>query len=288
MRPPRVAIGLTACVACACHVFASDLQQPTPRELASTRGFRWVNDSSEHFQLHIERGSALEQRRDLLKVRLEESRRRVLTRLGETDYPRTIHLFVVGARARMRPLVGRSTNAIAFHRSHVIAMVVTETWGAAATHEIFHVVAMNLWGIGPVWLNEGLGVYMDGQWHGNDLHATARYLFDRNALLTFDQLREDFRDADELVSYPQAGSFAKYLFERHGRAAVKALWQDDLPGFTRITGAELDQIEQGWRDYLGTVDASKVNYRAFERRRASGGRPPAASTARTTAAGRSS
>lgn len=267
MRRPLVAIGLSACLFSACHVFAADLQQPTPRELASARGFRWVHDSSEHFELHIERGSALEHRRDLLKVRLEESRRRVLARIGADDYAEPIHVFVVGARARMRPLVGRSTNAITFYRSHVIAMVVTENWGAAAEHEIFHVLAMNLWGVGPVWLNEGMGVYMDGQWMGNNLHATAKYLLDRDALLRFDRLRENFRAADELVTYPQAGSLAKYLFERHGRAAVKALWQDDLPEFVRIAGADLTQIERRWRDFLGTVDASKVTYPAFDARR---------------------
>jgi hypothetical protein len=267
VRQPLIALGLSASLFSACHVLASDLQQPTPRALASARGFRWVNDSSEHFKLHIERGSPLEHRRDLLKLRLEEARRRVLTRLGADDYAEPIHVFVVGARARMRPLVGRSTNAIAFHRSHVIAMVVTENWGAAAAHEIFHVVAMNLWGVGPVWLNEGLGVYMDGQWLGNDLHATAKYLLDRDALLTFERLRKDFRDADELVAYPQAGSLARYLFQQHGRAAVKALWQNDVPEFTRIAGADFTRIEQAWRDFLRTVDASKVSYPAFDARR---------------------
>jgi hypothetical protein len=262
-----LALALTAIVVSACHLFASDLQQPTPRDLARARGFRWVNDSSEHFLLHIEQGSALEHRRDLLKVRLEEMRRRVLRRIGESDYPTPIHVFVVGARARMRPLIGRSTNAIAFHRSHVMAMVVTENWGAAAAHEMFHIFAMNLWGVGPVWLNEGVGVYMDGQWLGNDLHATARYLADQNALIPFDRLRKDFRNSDELASYPQAGSFAKYLFERYGLAAVKALWLDDATEFERITGATLPQVEQSWRDYLTTVDATKVRYPAFERRR---------------------
>jgi hypothetical protein len=266
-------LALTAIFLSACHLFASDLQQPTPRDLARARGFRWVNDSSEHFLLHIEQGSALEHRRDLLKVRLETMRRRVLTRIGEQDYATPIHVFVVGARARMRPLVGRSTNAIAFHRSHVMVMVVTENWGAAAAHELFHIFAMNLWGVGPVWLNEGLGVYMDGQWLGNDLHATAAYLADQDALIPFDRLRKDFRDGDELVSYPQVGSFARYLFERYRLDAVKALWRNDVTEFERIAGTTLSQAEQSWREFLTTVAATKVRYPAFERRRSTQSKP---------------
>jgi hypothetical protein len=248
----------------ACHLLGRDLQEPDPARLARTRGFTWVNDSSDHFILHIERGSALENRRDLMKVRLEEARRRVLARMGETEYAPPIHIFVVGARARMRPLVGRTTNAIAFHRSHVIALVVTESWSAAAAHEIFHVLAMNLWGIGPIWLNEGLGVFMDGQWLGNDLYAVARYLLDRKALLPLPDLMEDFRDADELVSFPQAGSLARYIFERHGVEAVKALWRGDAAAFQTRTGKTLAQVESAWREFLLTVNADRVLYLEYE------------------------
>jgi hypothetical protein len=248
----------------ACHLLGRDVQQPDPAKLARARGFQWVRDSSEHFLMHIERGSALEHRRDLMKVRLEEARRRVLTRMGEAEYPLPIHIFVVGARARMRPLVGRSTNAIAFHRSHIIAMVVTESWGAAAEHEIFHVLAMNLWGVGPTWLNEGMGVYMDGQWLGNDLHAVAKYLLDRNVLIPLNKLKEDFRDADELVSYPQAGSFARYIFERHGVAAVKALWREDTVAFQALSGKTLAEVDPAWREFLLSVNAQKVTYPEFE------------------------
>src|SRR5687768_850901 len=185
-------------------------QDVRPLQLREAPAFTWVADSTEHFDIHIEAGSAAETRRGIVAFQLEEARRRVMRVLGLETYPTRISVFVVGSRDRMNRLVRRKTNGIAFHRTHTIALVSTAEWSASSTHELLHILAMNTWGVGPVWLNEGLAVYADGKWHDQDLHATARYLLERRALPPIDRLIKRFRNLDELTAYPAAGSLVKY------------------------------------------------------------------------------
>ena len=67
---------------------------------------------------------------------------------------------------------------------------------AIPVHEIFHAIAMNTWGVGPVWLNEGLAVLADGVWQGRPVHEVSRELLAQQKLVRFERLITDFRDED--------------------------------------------------------------------------------------------
>ena len=224
--------------------------QPSPERLASARGFVWVTDSSEHFRMHIDSGSIAVRRRDLLKFQLEHARSRVLTLIGEQDYARPIDVFIVADNAAMRRLTKQATNGIAYHRSHVIVLTVTPTWSAIPVHEVFHVIAMNTWGVGPVWLNEGMAVLADGVWQGRAVHEVTRELLVQKKLVSLERLTTRFRAEDATVVYPQAASLLKYIGEQFGIEALKLLWQRDEAGFSRMTGSSLIAIDERWRAWL--------------------------------------
>ena len=238
-------------IALYCLLVAGPLsaQQRAPAELLKRRGFAWRTDSAEHFILHADT-SARAVRSDLLLFRLDRAlaRARVLT--GTRADSTRIHVFAVGSRARMKTLVGRRTNGIAYHRTATVGLVITSDWAASAAHEVFHVVAMRGWGPGPVWLNEGMAVFADDQWRGSKLHDAARTLAAANRLASFARLVRKFRDLDENVAYPQAGSFAQYLYERYGRAVIRVLWREDLAAVQKLTGKDVVQLEREWRAFL--------------------------------------
>ena len=226
--------------------------QPTARELAGRAAFSWRADSADHFILHVDSALAARISAGPIQIRLERARERALRLLELPTYDSLIHVFMVGSRDRMQQLTGRVTNGIAFHNSRVVVLVSTPDWAASSAHEVFHVIAMSSWGVGPVWLNEGMAALADDQWRGSDLHTAARALLERNALVPLDRLSHDFRAIDELVSYPQAGSFAKYLHARYGVAAIRALWSEDAAEFIRIAGKSLPGAEREWRAFLRT------------------------------------
>ena len=138
------------------------------------------------------------------------------------------------------------------------------------SHEVIHLYA-STFGRATSLLNEGLAVAyqvdpirgdMTPRWnnrHVHDVSANWRKqgrLFALERLLTIDQ----FRAVDSQVSYPEAGSFVRYLLDAHGGVPpMKALFSrsttHDPPDTTRrnieaVYGKTLDVLETGWHALL--------------------------------------
>ena len=224
--------------------------QPDARALESKRGFDWVLDTTDHFILHLQRGSSAAARTGLLGFQLDRARERTLQILNVKDFPDRIDVFAVSSRDRMDELVGRSIDGIAFYRSKVITLVLGDSVSGSPAHEVFHVIAMNVWGVGPVWLNEGLSVHAAGNWRGRDVHAIARELKARGQLATLEQLTKDFRTLPPQTAYPQAGSLVRFIRERYNPEALHALWLENDNEFTRLAGIDLAAMDRLWRDWL--------------------------------------
>jgi hypothetical protein len=220
--------------------------QPDAGTLERRRGFDWVADTTDHFILHFQRGGSAAARSDLLGFQLDRARERTLQVLNEQDFPDRIHVFAVESRARMDDLVGRPIDGIAFYRSKVITLVMGDSVSGSPAHEVSHVIAMNVWGVGPTWLNEGLGVHVAGNWRGRDVHAVARELRARGQLVTLDKLTQNFRSLDPRIAYPQAGSLVRFIRERYSPEALHALWLGDEAEFTRLAGIDLPAIDRLW------------------------------------------
>lgn len=221
-------------------------RQPDALELLARTDFSWATDSSAHFVYHAERGSTAHERMPIVMARMEQALARVLDVLGLESYGPRIHVFMVDARPKMRRLTGRSTNAIAFHRTNVVALTVTASWSTLTPHEVLHVVAMNEWGRAETWLNEGLAVYAAGEWRGRDVHELARELAAQRRLIPMGRLVANFRAHDDQVAYPQAGSFVRFLYEKYGRDAVAAAWRTGASGLPEVTGRSLAELEDEW------------------------------------------
>ena len=147
------------------------LGQPSADSLAARSGFQWQAAHTTHFDIHVESGSSAAMQIEAIKLDAEASRRHVLEVIDADGYPSRVSIFVVRSRPRMAALIGWETNGTAFHETNTMCVVVTDRIPIRATHELLHVVAMNLWGVPQRWINEGLAVYAAGSWHGHDLHA---------------------------------------------------------------------------------------------------------------------
>jgi hypothetical protein len=111
----RILIVCVAALSAGCLTTAG--QQPTARQLVRARGFDWAVDTTDHFILHIQRGSSAIERKDLLGFQLDRARERTLQILSQPDFPDLINVFAVSSRERMDDLVGRSVDGMAYHRS---------------------------------------------------------------------------------------------------------------------------------------------------------------------------
>ena len=234
---------------CRGHLVATGLMQPSPESLDRHRDFRWVIDTTQHFVVRAETASVPIARLDSIESHLEVALRHVLETLELADEPERIHAFAVGSSRRVRALLGREVDGRAFFGTRVFAFAVSADWHATARHELTHVVLRNRWpGEPDQWLSEGVATYVGDHFHGRDVHQLVRErLVATGRVLPLRVLVRDFSRHPDEISYLQGASVAKYLRERFGVAALRAVWRGGLEALPRATGEDLDTFERHWR-----------------------------------------
>jgi hypothetical protein len=181
---------------------------------------------------------------------MEQSRTRVLALLGERDYPARVTVFAVRSRARMKALIGKEVNGQAIPDRNLVLFVISDSIDASGAHELCHVIAKTSWGDADDWINEGLAVYADDSWQQRPLHAVASYLLEQRQLVPLADLLRRFNEYPELVTYPEAGSFVKFLYETYGLDTVKRIWSGGAPAIPRIMGKSIDALEREWHGWI--------------------------------------
>jgi hypothetical protein len=243
---------------------------PTAKSLKNKKGFTWIPKSSTNFNYYFEAGSPAERDFDKISAWMEKSRARVEKILGGSFGEKT-ESFLVDSRARMKQLVGEEGNGFAFGSHNpstsklefVTAMIYSDTIKAIGAHETCHTLAYLLWGKPRgAWLNEGLAVYSDDQWRGLPLHPVAKVLLDKGELLPIADFLEDSwtKKYPDMITYPELGSFVKFLYEKYGLDAVKNLWQHGARNADSAFGKNIATLEAEWRAELAKVDASSIQY----------------------------
>ncbi len=241
---------------------------PTAKSLKKAKGFSWVSKSSTNFDYYFEAGTPAERDFERIAALMEKSRAGVEKLLGGSFGSRT-ESFIVDSRARMKQLVGTEGNAftfgslnpLTFKIEYVTVMVYNDKIKGIGAHETCHVFSHTLWGKAHgLWIDEGLAVYSDDQWQGLPLHSVAKVLLDRGKLLPVADLVDNnwIKKHPDMVTYPELGSFVKFLYEKYGLEAVKSLWQHGAKGADSAFGKNLNALETEWRAELAKVDASSI------------------------------
>ncbi len=233
-------------------------------ELLGNPDFQWTRDSSLACEIFYESDSWTA--RNIVAVRqgADSALVHIVQMLHEQSFPRKISYFIVNDRLRMRSLINQEINGKTFASRCVICAVANDSVRALGAHEMFHVVAMNVWGHTEDWVNEGMAVYADNKWWMHDLHPLANLLRQKQKLLTFEDLTGRFRHHDPMISYPEAGSLMKYLYETFGQENVKILWKDGLSAFCHSVHLTNSELEQRWLSAISRCDTTGVRYRVAD------------------------
>ncbi len=236
--------------------------QRTFNQLLKNKNFKWSADSSSK-QITI-----YYQEQSWVYPRIEVVRKKMLNQIDSVKsfiqmgvYDARINLFVVESKKQMKDLIGWETNGTAFYKYQTLTGIATERSNSIySNHELFHLMAGNIWGIPEVWLNEGMAVYADKQWYGYDLHQLANYLVASKRYIPLGQLVHKFRSGDSMLSYPLIGSFTRYLDETYGRKMVVDIWRGKLGNLEKLTGKSLTQLEKDWLDKIKSSDIQNIKY----------------------------
>ncbi len=232
------------------------------QSLLDNKNFKWVTDSSfQELTLYYQADSWADKNIETIRQRVVSHFNSVKTFLDIKSYDKKIHVFIVVSREQMKLLLGHETNGAAFYKTNTVTGIASEKRNSIySNHELFHAIAMNLWGVPDTWINEGMAVYSDNQWHGHDLYQLTKYLIDTNRYVSLEKLVKDFRKADDLVSYPLAGSFVKYVDETYGRETLIKIWKRKTKNLKKLTGKTLQELEVDWLTKIKTIQYEEIKY----------------------------
>lgn len=168
-------------------------------------------------------------------------------------------------RAHMGRLTGNSsTNGYADAASFTI-----HTLWPTDNHEVVHLYSLE-WGSPVALFSEGFAVAhstnpatgdLRAKWNGTPVHDAARQLRAAGRLVTITELATtaSFRRFDPNVTYPEAGSFVRFLIDREGLDRMKAIFgqlgaNDSLDRVRAVVltvyGRSLQDLETLWLDEL--------------------------------------
>jgi hypothetical protein len=171
------------------------------------------------------------------------------------------------SRDHMGGLTGTyTTNAYADRAAFAI-----HTMWPMDNHEIIHLFGSTFGDPVALW-SEGMAVAFTinapggdfaAKWNGTPVHVRARQLQQAGRLLPIANLLETrgFRQFDSDVTYPQAGSFVRYLLDTYGLGPWKQLYGKGGPNdsasdlrthFESVYGRTVDAVEVDWLAMIAT------------------------------------
>jgi hypothetical protein len=259
LRWNRVAVccGVLVCTLFAAH---AEAQRLSMKKLRFAKNFSWISKESASFDFFYEADTPAERDIERIVKSMEDSRARVEKLLGKTTKLR-LQNFFVESRSRMKDLIGFETNAYAY--GTISTTIYNDEVESIGAHQTCHVLAESLWGGSrEVWVEEGLAVYANDQWRGLPLHSVAKWLLDRDMLVPVSSLVKNGwqqKHSDE-VTYPQLGSFVKFVYEKYGMDPVKQLYKRGAKESPGALGKPLSDVEGEWKAELRKVDASRLEY----------------------------
>lgn len=158
------------------------------------------------------------------------------------------------------------TGGQAFPDQNIVILGISEydlAWGrAAVVHELTHVLVGHLTfsclGDVPLWLNEGLAVYSEGELDpqfGDPLERAIQ----EDTLLSIRSISGNFSEVASKanLSYAQSYSIVKFLIETHGQDRMTDLLLALRDGLTidaallQTYGFNIDGLEDAWRQAVG-------------------------------------
>jgi len=136
-------------------------------------------------------------------------------------------------------------------------------------HECVHLLTY-LIGRPSDFFNEGITVGLstdpyngdfEGKWYGMSVHYWGKRFKDEGTLIPLNDLLEsnDFRRYESGITYPESGSFVRYMIDTYGMSRMKSIFQtvnygdskDEIKQkFQSVYGISIDQAEAEWLLFL--------------------------------------
>lgn len=93
------------------------------------------------------------------------------------------------------------------------------------------------------------------------MHVLCKYFLDNNKFISLYDWQNNFNNYNDLIIYPEAGSFVKYLYEKYGYQKFKNLWQVGEGNLEKIYSKHMNELEKEWINVINNYDAKGIKYK---------------------------
>jgi hypothetical protein len=201
-----------------------------------------------------------------LKAQLAVALPRVLEVLHLPAYRQGVNLVLVDSKQELGQLTGLSPGGgFALPGYEAVFLVNNPARRLQAKHELFHLLANNVWGeTQSRLLNEGSAVFSDNEcWYENPIYGIGAYMLRNGKLLPLKALIEDFDHValtQQVAAYLQSAAVFKYLYEQYGLEKMQQLWKAGFGEFQRIYGFPVSRLEKEWKALLRKTTPPALNW----------------------------
>ncbi len=220
----------------------------------------WTTLQTEHYTFHYRSGSVAEEDIHFIAEYQELSYAKIVETL-QVSFDGHIHYYFYTSEWDKLFSTGDKGGGLSNTLKNEIHAIYNENRKVIGCHEDTHIIAYRTLGNPPFFLQEGLAVFMMESWFQRPVHEWGREFLDKGKLIPVKSLliSINFEKYDSKITYPQSGSFVKYLVDVYGIEKFKTLFSQAVNEnieflFKEIYRKSVDDLEREWLNYLKNTE----------------------------------
>ena len=234
---------------------------------------QWIKRKSSHYVFHYFENSLAAEEIEKIVETQEQNYRKIIKILG-LENKRKIDYYLYPSEKIKESLMGDNGygNAIWVEIEKIkvwvpkkfeVHCLYNNKIQCIGPHEDTHLLSLP-YGAATFLFSEGLAEFMDEKWQGREIDIWAKEYFKKNKLYAIKFLMENknWDKVDDMIAYPQSGSFIKYLINTYGIEKFKKMHQDlsrnktsreNIRVVEKNCSKTIEEIEKNWKGCIGSL-----------------------------------
>ncbi len=230
----------------------------------------WLIKKSQYYIFHYFKDSLAEKDIENI-INIQEQNRREILKILKLKNKRKINYYLYPSEKIKQSLMGDNGygNAVWIEikknkywnsKKFEVHAIYNKKIKCIGPHEDTHLLSLPL-GVSIFLFCEGLAEFMDKKWHGKDIDIWAKKYLKKDKIYPIKFLinNKNWDKINDMIVYPQSGSFVRYLIKIYGLEKFKKVYKElsrkntpkeNIEIIEKNYSKSINEIEQNWKDYL--------------------------------------
>ena len=231
----------------------------------------WLIKKSLHYIFHYFENSLAQ--KDIKKIiKIQEENYKKILRILKLKNKRKLNYYLYPSKKIKEELMGDDGNGNAIwleikkekeiwkSKKFEVHALYNREIQCIGAHEDTHLLSLLL-GISIFLFSEGLAEFMSEKWHNKDIDLWTKNYLEKSKLYLIKFLvnNKNWDKVNEVIVYPQSGSFVRYLINTYGIDKFKKAYKElsrkkklksNTKTIKKIYSKSIKELEKDWKKYL--------------------------------------